>query len=63
LDDRNAPATTGDIADLGQKTDQFELLRADMKRGHAAVVERLSTMETRILKAFYDFAPKATRSA
>jgi hypothetical protein len=53
LDDRNAPATKGDIADLEQK---FEQLRGEMNHGYADLAERISDSETRLLKAFYDFA-------
>ena len=53
MDDRNAPATKGDIADLDQKVDQ---LRTEMNHGYSDIVERISDGETRLLKAFYDFA-------
>jgi len=68
VDDRNAPATKGDIADLDQKIEQkFEQLRGDMNQGfeqlrgemnhsYADLAERISDGETRLLKAFYDFA-------
>jgi hypothetical protein len=57
LDDRNAPATKGDIADLEQKFEQkFEQLRGEMNHGYADLAERISDSETRLLKAFYDFA-------
>jgi hypothetical protein len=64
LDDRNAPATKGDIAalkgdiaDLEQKFEQkFEQLRAEVNHGYADLAERMSDGETRLLKAFYDFA-------
>jgi hypothetical protein len=57
LDDRNAPAAKGDIADFeqrfGQKLDQ---LRGEVNHGYADLAERISDSETRLLKAFYDFA-------
>lgn len=56
MDDRNAPATKGDIADLEQKFEQkFEQLRSEMNHGYADLAERISDGETRLLKAFYDF--------
>ncbi len=64
LDDRNAPATKGDVGDLEQKFEQkfeqleqkFEQLRGEMSHGYADLAERISDSETRLLKAFYDFA-------
>ena len=57
MNDRNAPATKGDIADLEQKVDQkFDQLRGEMNHGYADLAERISDSETRLLKAFYDFA-------
>ena len=64
MTDRNAPATKGDIADLEQKFDQrfekidekFEQIRSEMNHGYADLAERISDSETRLLKAFYDFA-------
>ena len=53
MDDRNAPATKGDIADLRSELDQ---LRTEVNHGYADIVERISDGETRLLKAFYDFA-------
>ena len=62
LDDNTAPATKNDIAALEQKFDQkFEQLRSEMNHGYTDLAERLSDGETRLLKAFSDFA-KATRS-
>ena len=56
MDDRNAPATKGDFADLEQKFEQkFEQLRNEMNHGYADLAERISDGETRLLKAFYDF--------
>jgi hypothetical protein len=43
LDDRNAPATKGDIADLDEKFEQkFDQLRSEMNHGYADLVERFS---------------------
>src|SRR5271169_6848159 len=64
LTDRNAPATKGDIADLEERLDQkfgqidqkFEQIRSEMNHGYADLAERISDSETRLLKAFYDFA-------
>lgn len=57
MNDRNAPATKGDIADLEQRVDQkFDQLRAEVNHGYADLAERISDSETRLLKAFYDFA-------
>jgi hypothetical protein len=75
MDDRNAPATKGDIVDLDQKLEQFrsetnhqieqlrsenrenlEQLRSEVNHGYADIVERMSDGETRLLRAFYDFA-------
>jgi hypothetical protein len=42
LDDRNAPATKGDIADLEQEFEQkFEQLRSEMNHGYADLAERI----------------------
>jgi hypothetical protein len=64
LNDRNAPATKGDIADLEQKFEQkfeqvrgeIDQLRGEVNHGYADLAERISDTETRLLKAFYDFA-------
>ncbi len=74
MNDRNAPATKGDIADLehkvgdlehkvgdlGQKVgdleQKVEQLRSEVNHGYADLAERISDSETRLLKAFYDFA-------
>ena len=68
MEDRNAPATKGDIADLEQKVEQkfeqarsetnqqIEQLRSEMNHGYRDIVERISDSETRLLRAFYDFA-------
>lgn len=65
MDDRNAPATKGDLLDLEQRLEQrfdqkFEeklgQVRSEMSHGYADLAERISDAETRLLKAFYDFA-------
>jgi hypothetical protein len=57
LEDRDTPATKGDIADLDQKFEQkFEQLRSEMNHGYSDLAERILDSETRLLKAFYGFA-------
>ena len=57
MDDTNAPATKGDLANLDEKLEQkFDQLRAEMNHGYADLAERMHNSETRLLKAFYDFA-------
>ncbi len=60
MNDRNAPATKGDIADLEQKVgdleQKVEQVRSEVNHGYADLAERISDSETRLLKAFYDFA-------
>jgi len=64
VDDRSAPATKGDIAGLDQKFAQlrgdmnqgFEQLRGEMNRSYGDLAKRISDGETRLLKAFYNFA-------
>jgi len=53
MDDRNAPATKGDIFDLDEKIDRLEQ-KFDKKFDD--LIERISDSETRLLRAFYDFA-------
>ncbi len=68
MEDRNAPATKGDLADVRVelkteiadvkaelKTDIAQL-RTEMSHQYHDLVERLSDTETRLLKAFCDFA-------
>jgi hypothetical protein len=52
MDDRNAAATKGDIADLAQK---FEQLRSEANHGYSDIVKRIADGETRILQAFSNF--------
>ena len=83
MEDRNAPATKGDLADANAllkaelKADIAEVrtelkadiadvrtelkadiaqLRAETNHQYRDLVERISDSETRLLKAFYDFA-------
>ena len=68
MEDRNAPATKGDIADVRTelKADIADVrtelkadiaqLRAETNHQYRDLVERISDSETRLLKAFYDFA-------
>lgn len=59
MEDRDTPATKGDITDLDQK---IELLRSEVNHSYADLAEKMHDAETRLLKAFYD-SPKAIRSA
>lgn len=68
MEDRNAPATKGDIADLDQKIDQkIEMLRSDLDQkidqlrsevnhGYRDLSERLDEGITKLLTAFYSVA-------
>ena len=57
MDDRNAPATKGDIIDLNGKFDEkLDQLRSEVNHGYRDILERIADGETRLLKAFYDFA-------
>ena len=53
MEDRNAPANKGDIADLDQKIEQ---LRSEMNHGYRDLAERLDDGITRMLNAFYGVA-------
>ncbi len=68
MDDRNAPATKGDVADLraeikgdladlraeiNQKLDQ---MNAEANHRYDDLVERIADSQTEVLKAFYNFA-------
>lgn len=56
-DDRNAPATKGDIEDLrGEMKEQAAMLRSEMQHTHDELIERMADSETRLLDAFYSFA-------
>ena len=56
MDDRNAAATKGDLADLrSELTRSIDQLRTEVNHGYADIVERISDGETRLLKAFYHF--------
>ena len=68
MEDQNAPATKADITELRSevKQDIGELrsemkedigqLRSEVNHGYNDLVERMADSETRLLKAFYDFA-------
>ena len=59
MDDRNAPATKGDIIDLKldeKLNEKLEQLPSEMNHGYRDILERVADGETRLLKAFYDFA-------
>jgi DNA repair exonuclease SbcCD ATPase subunit len=55
-DDRNAPATKGDIEDLRAelKADLGDL-RADIRATESRLVENFRDIQTELLKAFYSF--------
>jgi cell division septum initiation protein DivIVA len=60
-DDRNAPATKGDIEDLRSEmketmTEQIAMIRSEMQHMHDDLIERARDTETRLLEAFYAFA-------
>lgn len=50
MDERNAPATRGDIADA------VEQISAEANHRYNDLVERISDSETKLLGAFYSFA-------
>jgi uncharacterized protein involved in exopolysaccharide biosynthesis len=70
--DQNAPATKADIAELrtelrsdmkqdigelrSEMKQDIEQLRSEVNHGYNDLVERMADSETRLLKAFYDFA-------
>lgn len=64
MEDRNAPATKGDLADvrtelkaeIAEVRTEIALQRSEATHQYHDVVERISDSETRLLKAFYDFA-------
>src|SRR5580704_4759309 len=68
MDDQNAPATKGDIADLrseltrnseqlrSELTQSIEQLRAEVSHGYNDIVERIHDSQTELLKAFYGYA-------
>ena len=68
VDDRNAPATSGDIEDLRREIKErigairsemkksAALLRSEMQHMHDDLIERASDSETRLLQVFYTFA-------
>lgn len=65
MDDRNSPATKGDLADLsvelraelrGELNSTKEQLSSEMHHIYNDLVERMSDSETRLLKAFYVYA-------
>lgn len=68
MDDRNANATKGDIADLRSEltesidqlrldtNERFDQLRSEMSHGYNDIVERIHDSQTAVLKAFYSYA-------
>jgi len=68
MDDKNAPASKGDIADLRSelKADIAQLraeakentaqLRSEISHGYNDIVERIHDAQTELLKAFYGYA-------
>ena len=63
MDDRNAPATHGDIQDLrtemnGLRTEtneKIDMLRAEGNHNYHDLVERIDGGQTKLLGAFYGF--------
>jgi hypothetical protein len=69
MPDRDEPATKGDIEDLKQELKQelkeefkqelkqeLAIVRSEMQHMYNDMVERMSDIETKLLKAFYTFA-------
>jgi hypothetical protein len=72
MEDRNAPATKGDLTDLESRLDErleirlnesiarlnesIEILRSEMNHQYRELVERISDTQTEVLRAFYSFA-------
>jgi len=64
LDDRNLPASKGDILDLETRIDSLETridekieqLRAEVNHGYRDLVERMDDSSTKLLNAFYSVA-------
>jgi len=64
MDDRNAPATKGDVADLSGKIElvradlreKIDVLRTDVNHGYNNIVERIADSQTELRKAFYGYA-------
>jgi len=63
MDDRNTPATRGDIQDLRTEVDGFrtelnekiEILRGEVNHNYNHLVERIDDGQTKLLSAFYGF--------
>jgi hypothetical protein len=63
MDDRNAPATKGDLADLAARladvdahlNERIEILRTEVPHGYNDLRETLRDSQTELLKAFYSF--------
>jgi hypothetical protein len=57
MDDQNAPATRGDLADFRTEFKQdVEILRSEMNHQYRDVVERMDDLKTERLKGFYAYA-------
>jgi len=57
MEDPDAPATKRDIADVkAELTSQNEQLRSEMNHIYNDLVERIADSETKLLKAFYNYA-------
>jgi DNA repair exonuclease SbcCD ATPase subunit len=57
MEDPDAPATKGDLAEVkGELMAQTEQLRSEVNHMCNDLVERIADAETRLLKAFYNFA-------
>ena len=60
-DDRNAPATKGDLEDAvaelrSEMKSESQLLRSEMQHMHDGLKEAIRDTETKLLQAFYGFA-------
>jgi hypothetical protein len=57
MEDRNAPATKGDLIDLESRIEEsIEILRSEINHQYRELVERISDTQTELLRAFYSFA-------
>ena len=56
MDDRNAPATRGDIEDLRtEMNEKIDMVRAEGNHNYHDLVERIDDGQTKLLNAFYGF--------
>lgn len=60
MDDRNAPASKGDILDLETRIDEkIEQLRAEVHHGYRDLAERMDDSSKKLLNAFYSVVETA----